>query len=214
MRTRCIAERRGHTRVRVDGNPYGELPDRFVKDMTVQEMHDFLKGRRGWRQAFKGAMFVGLAAVSGPILRRRSYFFSPTADAPQWIAYGADPTRQIYLSWSLGTHDGPVQVPPAPQVRWGVDQSYGGIEHAYLSGPVPVPVAPAAPTQNTIYNHAFLDDLSPNTTYHYSVSNDGVNWGPDATFTTADSGCGRSTPPRTARQSRPSPSRRSWTPSH
>lgn len=173
--------------------PYGELPDRFVKDMTVQEMHDFLRARsRRPRGSSRGRVVAGAvilgAAVAGPVLWRRSFASASIVTAPRWVAYGADPATQMYISWSLGTHDGVVQVPPAPQVRWGLDESYGNVEHAYLSGVVPVPCVPGEPTENTTYNHALLDGLRPNATYHYSVSDDGVHWSRDATFTTAEAG--------------------------
>ena len=171
--------------------PYGELPDRFVKDMTVQEMHDFLRARRRRRRLLTGAALLG-AAAAGPVLWRRSYSgasaTTTSVAAPRWIAYGGDPTTQMFVSWSLGTHDGPVVVPPAAQVRWGLDETYGSIEQVCHSGLVPVPCVPDEPAQHTTYNHVLLDGLSPGTTYHYSVSDDGVHWSADATFTTAEAG--------------------------
>ena len=53
---------------------------------------------------------------------------------------------------------------------------------------MPVPAISGEPTEDTVYSNALLSGLFPNTTYHYSVSNDGVNWSPDVTFTTAAPG--------------------------
>ncbi|MGC1285999.1 MAG: metallophosphoesterase family protein, partial [Streptosporangiaceae bacterium] len=77
---------------------------------------------------------------------------------------------------------------PGPQVRWGLDGGYGRTEHAAFSGTVPVPAISGEPAEDTVYSNALLTGLRPNTTYHYSVSNDGVNWSPDVTFTTAAAG--------------------------
>ncbi len=168
--------------------PYGEIPEKLVKDMTVQEMHDYLKARYRRRSVLKGAGALGLAAAAGPLFWRQPSASASTASAPQWVAYGADPTRQMYVSWSAGTASGTTPSVPRPQVRWGPDHGYGRIEHAAFSGAVPVPAISGEPAEDTVYSNALLSGLFPNTTYHYSVSNDGVNWSPDVTFTTAAPG--------------------------
>jgi hypothetical protein len=170
--------------------PYGEIPEKFVKDMTIQEMHDYLAARgRFRRRAFlKGAGVAGLAAAAGPLFWRQSSAAASTASAPQWIAYGRDPSREMFVSWSAGTATGPVVSVPKPLVQWGPDASYGRIEAAFFSGTVPVPSITGEPVENTVYSSALIGNLRPDTTYHYSVSNDGVNWSPDVTFTTAPQG--------------------------
>jgi hypothetical protein len=168
--------------------PYGEIPEKFVKDMTVQEMHDYLQARFSRRALLKGAGAAGLAAAAGPLFWRQSSAFASTASAPQWIGYGPDPARQMYVSWSAGTYNGPVPSVPAPQVRYGLDATYGAVQAATNSGTVPVPAISGEPVENTVYNNALLNHLFPDTTYHYSVSNDGVNWSPDVTFRTAGVG--------------------------
>jgi hypothetical protein len=168
--------------------PYGEIPEKLVKDMTVQEMHDYLKARYRRRSVLKGAGALGLAAAAGPLFWRQSSASASTASAPQWIAYGPDPTRQMYVSWSAGTAAGAAPPVPRPQVRWGLDSGHGRVEHASFSGTVPVPAISGEPAEDTVYSNALLSGLFPNTTYHYSVSNDGVNWSPDVTFTTAAPG--------------------------
>jgi hypothetical protein len=75
-----------------------------------------------------------------------------------------------------------------PLVRWGTDGHYGAGEPAFASGIVQVPAISGEPTENTVYNSALLKGLRPDTRYHYSVSDDGVNWSADVTFTTAAEG--------------------------
>ena len=168
--------------------PYGEIPEKLVKDMTVQEMHDYLKARYRRRSVLKGAGVLGVAAAAGPFFWRQSAASASTATAPQWIAYGADPTSQMYVSWSAGSAGGPSPAVPAPQVRWGLDKSYGSTEFAAFSGTVPVPAISGEPAEDTVYSNALVSGLQANTKYHYTVSNDGVNWSADATFTTAEAG--------------------------
>jgi hypothetical protein len=170
--------------------PYGEIPEKFVKDMSVQEMHDYLaaRGRYRRRAVLKGAGILGLATAASTTFWRQPSAFASTPSAPQWIGYGADPTREMYVSWSAGTYNGAVPSIPAPQVRWGKDRHYDRLEPAFASGTVPVPAISGEPTENTVYNSALLRGLRPGTKYHYSVSNDGVNWSSDVTFTTADEG--------------------------
>ena len=167
--------------------PYGEIPDRFVPDMTPVEMHDYLRrGSTTRRSVLKGAGAGGLAVALGPVLWRQSDAYASTPDAPQWIAYGEDPATQMHVSWSTGTAAGTRQIPPNPQVRWGHNTHYGAHQAATNSGPVPVPsTVPGEPAENTIYNNALLTGLHPDTTYHYSVSNDGKIWSADVTFRTA-----------------------------
>jgi hypothetical protein len=168
--------------------PYGEIPEKLVKDMTVQEMHDYLKKRYRRRSVLKGAGVAGLAAAAGPLFWRQPSASASTASAPQWIAYGADPGREIYVSWSAGTYNGAVPSVPRPQVRYGLDKSYGRTVPAVFSGTVPVPSISGEPVENTVYSNTLLRDLRPGATYHYSVSNDGVNWSSDVSFTTAAEG--------------------------
>jgi hypothetical protein len=169
--------------------PYGEIPDRFVKDMTPQDMHDFLRSR-GRRRFLRGAAALGATAFAGPVLWRQSAGLTATTPiGPQWIAFGPDPAAQMYLSWSAGTASVLGHAPPRPQVRWGLDASYGSSAAAEISKRVPVPATvPGEPAENTFYNSVLLSGLAPGTTYHYSVSNDGVTWSADTVCTTAAAG--------------------------
>ena len=111
------------------------------------------------------------------------------AIGPQWIAFGPDPTTQMYVSWSMGTASGKVQPTVTPKVRWGPTTSYGSISPADSAQTVVLPTPPLSePAENTVYFHLLIGGLAPGLTYHYSVSNDGVTWSADATFSTAMAG--------------------------
>jgi hypothetical protein len=84
-----------------------------------------------------------------PLFWRQSSASASTASAPQWIAYGRDPSREMFVSWSAGTATGPVVSVPKPLVQWGPDASYGRIEPAFFSGTVPVPSITGEPADRT-----------------------------------------------------------------
>jgi hypothetical protein len=67
----------------------------------------------------------------------------------------------------------------------------GERERAAERPTVPIPsgyTQPSGDIDDTVYLNTQLSGLTPNTTYHDSVSNDGVMWSADATFTTAQGG--------------------------
>lgn len=169
--------------------PYGSIPDRFVKDMTPQDMNDFLARRYRRRSILTGAGALAAAAMAGPLLWRQTAASAATVPTgPQWIAFGPNPKAEMFVSWSAGTASGTGDAPPSPMVRWGRDASYGRAAGAEtLQVPVPAGVA-GEPAENTFYNRILLSRLEAGQTYHYSVSNDGSTWGPDTTFTTGDAG--------------------------
>jgi hypothetical protein len=135
------------------------------------------------RSLLKGAAAAGVAS---PVLWRQSVASAATLVGPRWIAFGPSPSTEMYVSWSLGTSTGKAQTPKAPQVRWGLTTAYGTITRADRSQPVPLPAGLAGdPAENTVYISALLGGLAPATTYHYSVSNDGVTWSGDTSFRTA-----------------------------
>ena len=171
--------------------PYGEIPDSFVPDMRPQEMHDFLRKRYGRRTVLKVGAIGAAAAAAGPLFwRQSSAFAAGPFTPPQWISYGADPTSDMWINWSAGSYTTP-GVAPSPQVRWGLSNAYGNVVTA-TGVSVPIPASPpytlaSGDVDDTLYLSTELTGLAPATTYHYSVSNDGVTWGPDTTFTTGQS---------------------------
>jgi Purple acid Phosphatase, N-terminal domain/Calcineurin-like phosphoesterase len=175
--------------------PYGEIPDRLVKDMRPQEMHDFLKRRYSRRSVLRGTGVLGVAAAAGPVFWRQSSAWastSTTTTTPQWIAYGPDPTTSMFVSWSAGSASTPGSA-PRPLVRWGLTKHYGRTQDAEgVTVPIPSPTyytQPSGDVDDTVYLHTLLEGLEPNTTYHYSVSNDGGrSWFGDTTFSTGQRG--------------------------
>lgn len=108
---------------------------------------------------------------------------------PQWIAFGANPKHEMHISWATGTSNGSAAKPVSPVVRWGRHSSYGQSTTAQHCSRVPLPAGVSGePAENTYYSSALVTGLEPDSTYHYSVSNDGQTWSPDATFRTAPKG--------------------------
>jgi len=170
--------------------PYGEVPDSYVKDMSVQDMHDYLRRRYSRRSVLKGAAAVGALAAAGPIFWKQSSASATGLPIPQWISYGPNPAKEMYISWSAGSYNTPASA-SNPQVRWGTDTTYGETVQAFQAQIVPIPsgyTQPSGDVDDTLYIQALITGLDADNTYHYSVSYDGVNWGPDATFTTAQEG--------------------------
>jgi hypothetical protein len=172
--------------------PYGEIPDRLAKDMRPQEMHDFLRAACRRRAVLKAGA-LGIAAAASPVLWRQSAARAATLPAapprPRWLAFGPDPASSMYVSWSAGTAEFGTFVMPVPRLRLGLDAHYGSEFEPGSSAQVPAPrLARGYPADNTMYNAALLTGLRPGTTYHYSVTNQGKTWTPDATFTTAPAG--------------------------
>jgi len=81
--------------------PYGDIPQRLVKDMSAQEMHDYLRQRYSRRRFLKGAATAGAVAAAGPVFWSRTYADASAAGSPagpQWIAFGPDPATEMHIS--------------------------------------------------------------------------------------------------------------------
>jgi hypothetical protein len=169
--------------------PYGEIPDKFAPDMRPQEMHDFLKKRYGRRTVLKAGALGAAVSLAGPMFWKQTSASAAGASAPQWISYGPNPATDMYVSWSVGTYN-TTAAAPSPQVRWAAapSASSGGSPQAASGGAVPVPSSPWTPSSgdvdDTVYLSTLLSGLTPDTTYNYAVSNDGVSWSSDVSFTT------------------------------
>jgi hypothetical protein len=190
---------------KVMDTPYGEIPDKYAKSMRPQEMHDYLKRQFSRRTVIKGAVAAGAIVAAGPLFWRKADAFAAGTDTtttPQWIAYGPDPGTTMWVSWSAGSSSaGPTLVPTETTavLQYATDSSDltnndGQLVYASLIGQVPVPSSSlygAQPTSNvddTYYISAYLDGLTPDTTYYYKVSlNGGSTWNSSAHFTTGKS---------------------------
>ncbi|MCW2918896.1 MAG: phosphoesterase [Actinomycetia bacterium] len=146
--------------------------------MTMAERHELLRyglTRRGFLRTAAGGA-VSLAA--GPMLLTRTAA-AATPITGRWLAMGADPSRQMRVSWQVAA------AVARPRVRLGTDTGYGKVIEAETR-PLRT-VMPDGSTREQFYVHASLDGLSPGTTYHYRVEHDGLE-GADATFSTAPHG--------------------------
>ena len=162
--------------------PYGAIPDRLARDMSPQDMHDYLRARYRRR-----AVLGGAAVIATPLLWRQPGL-PARRPGPRWIGFGADPAAQMHVSWSSGSASGASARPGRPRVRWGLDRSYGHVADADACVQVPVPAVAGEPAEHTFYSNVRLGRLRPGTAYHYSVSNDGRTWSADAVFRTAAAG--------------------------
>lgn len=146
-----------------------------LEQMSLPERHELWKLRLSRRGLLRG---VGLAAV-GPLLHLPTAGASDSAETNivgRWLAFGADSTTQMAVSWQVS---GPVM---RPQVRYGSDPSYGATAGAEATPLRTVLGTGASMTQH--YLHAELSNLRPGTTYHYRVEHAG-RVAADATFRTA-----------------------------
>jgi Purple acid Phosphatase, N-terminal domain/Calcineurin-like phosphoesterase len=190
--------------------PYGEIPDKFVKDMRPQEMHDYLKKRYGRRTVLKGAGLAAGLAAAGPIFWKQADAFAAggTTTTPQWIGYGANPATSMWVSWSAGSYNtdpSPVPTTTSGETNSAVLQyatslttlnaNEGQVVSASQIGQVPIPAAqPSGNIDDTYYVSTLLTGLTPGTTYYYKVSNNnGVTWNSYAFFTTAPATVGNFT---------------------
>jgi hypothetical protein len=155
-------------------------------------MFEKISRRYGRRQVLTAAT---LGVAGGLVWRPKAASGSEraadaTTGGPQWIAFGPSPTTSMYVNWSSGSANGASDPPSQPQVKWGSSAGrYGTPQDADHSRQVPMPAGVTGePVENTFYSNALIRSLSPGTTYHYSVTNDGSNWSADRTFTTAGAG--------------------------
>ncbi len=146
--------------------PYGEIPDRYAGRLTMADADTLLRRNVvSRRRLLQGAL---CAAAAGPVLWTKPGL-AAVAPAGEHLAFGADPARQLAVSWST-----PASV-KNPVVDFGRTAHYGSVLDPHSSG-----VAAA----DTVYHHVTLAGLKPDTTYHYRVRHAGGT-GPDRTLRTA-----------------------------
>jgi hypothetical protein len=148
--------------------PFGSLPNYVLARASMAECDEWLRGRVSRRTVLKGALAGAATAVAGPILWQRPGL---TAQPPaaRHLAFGDDPRTTMTISW-LTT--GPVA---GAVVDVGPTNSYGQTVPAASS---------SVPGTQTVYHHARVAGLSPNTAYHYRVRHAGAE-SPDERFRTA-----------------------------
>lgn len=151
--------------------PFGEVPDRFLPAMSMADQHDYLRRPVSRRTFVRGALVGAGLVAAGPTLWKRPGYAAETP-AARHLAFGADPRREMVVSWST---TGPVQ---NAVLDVGLDGSYGQVIAAESRA-----VAETA----TVYHHARVPGLAPGTLYHYRARHDGGAAG-DATFSTAPDG--------------------------
>ena len=151
--------------------PFGAIPDRFLSAMSMADQHDYLRARLPRRRFLQAAAAAGGLLIAGPVLWKRPGY-AAEAPAARHLTFGADPRREMQISWSTIA---PVQ---NAVVDVGLDNGYGLTVAAETRA-----VAGTA----TNYHHGGLPGLQPATTYHYRVRHDG-GASEDATFRTAPAG--------------------------
>lgn len=119
------------------------------------------------RSLFKAAA----VATAAPWLLRSGRADAETLTGPRWMAYGADPTREMVISTSL---PGPVG---SARFEYGPTPDLGAV--------VPLDIKGVSRTR-TRYGHATMSGLTPGTTYHYRIGADSTS-GQVGTFRTAPS---------------------------
>ncbi|MBI2170327.1 MAG: fibronectin type III domain-containing protein [Actinobacteria bacterium] len=158
----------------------GDIPDRLFRDMTMADAWEYLRAQRARpsrRQFLKGLGAASAVATVGPILWRQPAFAAGVAPAGVHIAFGADPTGQMTVSWSTP------QSVTNPRLLVGPDTTYGASVPA---------VTETVGGVSTLYHHAPVTGLSPGATYQYKVVHDTIDPANEATgsFTTAPAGAG------------------------
>jgi hypothetical protein len=182
--------------------------------LSLAEQHDWFRRATSRRSLLRSGIVGAGALVAGPALlsgttgavaaRRASPMLLTRADVPngssvpafgRHIAFGADPTSQIYVAWQV-----PVPV-GHPFLRVGESPFDLGHQIAAEIRTLTTPrgdisavdsVPPAAPgTIEQYYVHAAVGHLRPGQTYYYSVGHKGFEQArttPAGTFTTASRG--------------------------
>jgi hypothetical protein len=134
--------------------------------LSMLEQHERYEGRRLSRRTLLKAAAV---TATAPWFLRQQTADAATLSGPRWLAFGADPAREMAVSTSLTGAVGSARLDfgPTPDLGASVPLDVRGVARA-----------------STRYGRAVLADLSPGTTYHYAFRADGVA-GPTGTFRTA-----------------------------
>lgn len=155
--------------------PYGELPNRLAKDMTLQEQHEWLQRKVSRRRVIAG-LAVGASGLLGPTLWQQSAAADERfAVRGRHIAYGQDPTSEITVEFTTS----------AAFRRAHVVAAYRGEVHAR-----PDAVVATVRGSTRRYCRSTFTGLTADRNYDYHVVTDGRRVA-QGTFRTAFAG-GRS----------------------
>ncbi len=146
--------------------PYGELPDRHLDRLTMADADTLLRRNVVTRRRVLQGTLAATAA--GPVLWSRPGL-AAVAPEGEHLAFGADASREATVSWST-----PGSVSQA-MLDLGLTKGYGLVLPADSRG---------VAASKTVYHHAGIRGLRPDTTYHYRLRHRG-GAGPDRTFRTA-----------------------------
>ena len=175
-----------------------------LQKMSVAEQHEWLQTQRSRRNILKGGLVGAGALVAAPVLgtasagastRPKARNVARRAPSPlltrdrlpgssvapfgRHISYGADPTRQMNISWQVNA---PVTNPfvrvgrSAHELDFRVDADLVSLTTPFVDvTPVDsVPLIPPTEVEQW-YAHATLDWLTPGETYYYTVGHDGLD---------------------------------------
>ncbi len=182
-----------------------------ARKLSLAEQHDWYRRATSRRSLLRGGIVGAGALAAGPVLLAGTASAAtrkpgttllartgPTAGTSavpfgQHVAFGADPRSQMSVGWQVRN------AVSNPFLRFG-DQPGNWSQQVQAevrslttlaSDTMPVDAVPlvSPPTIEQFYLHASLDNLSPCTTYYYTVGHDGFAGGNVVgSFTTAPSG--------------------------
>jgi hypothetical protein len=152
------------------------IPERFRRDMTVPEVHEYLSSPSR-RRFLQGALATAGALAVGPTLWTKAARAAGAPPAGAHLAFGSDPQREMSVVWST---PGPVD---RPRLSFGTADGTGTVVAAETRTVPANLLDPLSPVP-THYHHVRLEGLDPGTAHGYRLLHDGGDSGPRA-FETA-----------------------------
>ena len=149
--------------------PFGELPNRLARDMSLAEQHEWLARRVTRRGVLGAGLGLGVSAVLVALPSVASA--DTSAVLGRQLVYGSDPTTQVTIAFAVGHN------------FRAADVTASAGDHT-VRALATVNVVPGVPTR---YARAGLSELHPGTKYDYTIAVDGRR-ASSGTFTTASAG--------------------------
>jgi hypothetical protein len=138
--------------------PYGDIPQRLAKDMSLAEQHDWLAVRASRRSVLRGMTVLGASA--SPLLWERPARASASVRVlGRMLAPGADPGREMVVGVAV-----------SDALRGGRVEATA-MSGSAASGDLEVQVVRGSSVR---YARVALTGLQPDTDYAYRVTLDGV----------------------------------------